>query len=96
MAKEELKGKEEKGWGARGDNHDHREESVLNNRGVLIWARRKESEKREAGGPDKRLSGLGGVQEAIEGVVGRLQVEEHLPHLRVIQLIRGRHAAQSG
>lgn len=34
------------------------------------------------------------MQEAVEGVVGRLQVKEHLAHLGVIQLIRGRHAAQ--
>lgn len=34
------------------------------------------------------------MQEAVEGVVGRLQVKEHLAHLGVIQLIGGRHAAQ--
>lgn len=39
--------------------------------------------------------GDSGVQEAVEGVVGRLQVEEHLAHLGVVQLVRGGHAAQS-
>lgn len=36
------------------------------------------------------------MEEAVEGVVGRLQVKEHLAHLIIIQLIRGRHAAQGG
>ena len=35
-----------------------------------------------------------GVQEAVEGIVGRLQVEQHLEHLGVIQLVGRRHAAQ--
>lgn len=39
--------------------------------------------------------GGSGVQKAVEGVVGRLQVEEHLAHLGVVQLVRGGHAAQS-
>lgn len=38
--------------------------------------------------------GGSGVQEAVEGVVGRLQVEEHLAHLGIVQLVGGRHAAQ--
>lgn len=34
------------------------------------------------------LGGQGsGVQEAVEGIVGRLQVKEHLAHLGVIQLV---------
>ena len=39
---------------------------------------------------------LGGVEEAVEGVVGRLQVKEHLADLGVVQLVRRRHAAQGG
>lgn len=35
-----------------------------------------------------------GVQEAVESVVGRLQVEEHLAYLGVIQLVGGGHAAE--
>ena len=39
---------------------------------------------------------LGGVEEAVEGVVGRFQVKEHLADLGVVQLVRRRHAAQGG
>lgn len=35
-----------------------------------------------------------GVEEAVEGVVGRFQVEQHLPDLGIIQLIRRRHPAE--
>lgn len=35
-----------------------------------------------------------GVQEAVEGVVGGLQVKQHLAHLVVVQLVGRRHAAQ--
>lgn len=38
----------------------------------------------------------GRVQEAVEGIVGRLQIEQHLANLIIIQLIWGRHAAQCG
>lgn len=30
---------------------------------------------------------LGGVEEAVKGVVGRLQIKQHLSHLTVIQLV---------
>lgn len=39
---------------------------------------------------------LGGVEEAVEGIVGGLQIKEHLAYLTVIQLIGGRHAAEGG
>ena len=39
---------------------------------------------------------LGGVQEAVEGIVGRLQVKQHLAHLIIIQLVWGWHAAERG
>lgn len=57
----------------------------------------------EAGGllweaPPQAQPGQGprdsGVQEPVEGIVGRLQVKEHLAHLGVVQLVRCRHAAQ--
>lgn len=37
-----------------------------------------------------------GVEEAVEGIVGRLQIKEHLAHLIIIQLVWGRHAAEGG
>lgn len=37
-----------------------------------------------------------GVEETVKGVVGRFQIEQHLPHLTVIQLVWGRHAAECG
>lgn len=39
---------------------------------------------------------LGGVEEAVEGIVGGLQIKEHLAYLTVIQLIGGWHAAEGG
>lgn len=39
---------------------------------------------------------LGGVEEAVEGVVGRLQIKQHLAHLIIVQLIWGWHAAEGG
>lgn len=30
---------------------------------------------------------LGGVEKAVKGVVGRLQIKQHLAHLTVIQLV---------
>ena len=39
---------------------------------------------------------LGGVEEAVEGIVGRLQVKQHLAHLVIIQFVWGRHAAEGG
>lgn len=42
------------------------------------------------------IDALGGVKEAVEGIVGRLQVKEHLAHLIIIQLVWGRHAAEGG
>lgn len=52
-------------------------------------------EARTQGGRDSGGQGPGsGVQEAVEGVVGGLQVEEHLAHLVVVQLVGGGHAAQ--
>lgn len=38
----------------------------------------------------------GRVEEAVEGVVGRLKIKQHLAHLVIIQLVRGRHAAEGG
>lgn len=39
---------------------------------------------------------LGGVEEAVEGIVGRLQIKQHLAHLIIIQLVWGWHAAEGG
>lgn len=49
---------------------------------------------RDAGHPGRPRGRGSGVQEAVEGVVGRLQVKQHLAHLGVIQLVGRRHAAQ--
>lgn len=37
---------------------------------------------------------LGGVEEAVEGIVGRLQVKQHLANLIIIQLVWSWHAAK--
>lgn len=42
------------------------------------------------------INALGGVEEAVEGIVGRLQIKQHLAYLTVIQLVWGRHAAEGG
>lgn len=42
--------------------------------------------RRGAGSAGARRAGSG-VEEAVEGVVGRFQVEQHLPHLGVVELI---------
>lgn len=34
------------------------------------------------------------MQKAVEGIVGRLQVKQHLTHLGIVQLIGSRHATQ--
>lgn len=41
----------------------------------------------QTNGINNWIDGLGGMKEAVEGIVGRLQVKEHLAHLVIIQLV---------